>query len=240
MTFYNGSTLDATVADNFSFDISTAASGGKAVTLSPGATTVLGAYSTGMVGINTIPTTALDIDGTIRIRQGSPGGNKILTSDANGNGSWRTLRQVQSSQADTMMITSIEFAEVSGQSYFPEMVSGGWGNNADIEIEAPVHLPQGSTINSITYFYIDNNGTNDLRIELAEGDLVNQIEAQLGAFTSSGASASVQQATVTLNIPVYNQSYGYSIFAYAVNNGIGAHWTTDIRFIGARIIYTLP
>jgi hypothetical protein len=41
------------------------------------------------IGINTpMPTNTLDVNGTLRIRGGAPGANKILTSDANGVGSW--------------------------------------------------------------------------------------------------------------------------------------------------------
>lgn len=46
------------------------------------------------VGINTIPTSpptnTLDINGTLRVRGGTPGIGKVLTSDANGVGSWAT------------------------------------------------------------------------------------------------------------------------------------------------------
>ena len=46
------------------------------------------------VGINTIPssppTNTLDINGTLRVRGGTPGTGKVLTSDANGVGSWTT------------------------------------------------------------------------------------------------------------------------------------------------------
>ena len=38
---------------------------------------------------NITPTAKLDIDGQIRIRGGSPGANKVLTSDANGLASWQ-------------------------------------------------------------------------------------------------------------------------------------------------------
>jgi hypothetical protein len=41
------------------------------------------------IGINTtMPTNTLDVNGTLRIRGGAPGANKVLTSDANGVGSW--------------------------------------------------------------------------------------------------------------------------------------------------------
>jgi hypothetical protein len=51
--------------------------------------TVMTVRSTGNVGINvTAPTQRLDIDGQVRIRGGVPGAGKVLTSDANGVGSW--------------------------------------------------------------------------------------------------------------------------------------------------------
>jgi hypothetical protein len=44
------------------------------------------------VGIETTsPTATLDVNGTIRIRGGSPGVNKVLTSDANGVASWQNI-----------------------------------------------------------------------------------------------------------------------------------------------------
>ncbi len=48
------------------------------------------AYFGGNVGIGTVsPTEELDIDGQVRIRGGSPGEGKVLTSDSNGVGSWK-------------------------------------------------------------------------------------------------------------------------------------------------------
>jgi hypothetical protein len=46
-------------------------------------------YNTGNVGIGVSdPSQKLDVDGQIRIRGGNPAINKVLTSDANGNGTW--------------------------------------------------------------------------------------------------------------------------------------------------------
>jgi hypothetical protein len=48
-------------------------------------------YFSGYVGIGTTsPTAKLDVDGQIKIRQGSPGSGKVLTCDASGLASWET------------------------------------------------------------------------------------------------------------------------------------------------------
>lgn len=48
--------------------------------------------SDGLFGIGTsTPTTALDIDGQIRLRGGNPGVGKVLVSDINGVGNWQTV-----------------------------------------------------------------------------------------------------------------------------------------------------
>ncbi|MDD3876713.1 MAG: tail fiber domain-containing protein [Bacteroidales bacterium] len=55
----------------------------------------------GNVGLGTIsPSQKLDIDGQIRIRGGNPGAGKILTSDANGVGSWASAIQLPSGTAN--------------------------------------------------------------------------------------------------------------------------------------------
>lgn len=53
--------------------------------------------ATGEVGINTVsPTSELDVNGVVRIRGGSPGNFKVLTSyDANGNTTWQPTRTIE-------------------------------------------------------------------------------------------------------------------------------------------------
>ena len=58
----------------------------------PSSTNGFNLKENGNIGIGTYdPTHKLDIDGQIRIRGGSPGVGKILTSDANGVGTWTNL-----------------------------------------------------------------------------------------------------------------------------------------------------
>lgn len=50
----------------------------------------LGSNGSGNIGINSdAPTANLDVNGIVRIRGGSPGSGKVLTSDANGTASWQ-------------------------------------------------------------------------------------------------------------------------------------------------------
>lgn len=55
----------------------------------------------GNVGIGTLaPTAKLDVNGTIKIRGGTPGGGKVLTSDATGLASWQPPPSVSVSAVD--------------------------------------------------------------------------------------------------------------------------------------------
>lgn len=56
--------------------------------------TLYGDLANNRIGIGTTePTQKLDIDGQIRIRGGNPGQNKVLTSDANGIGTWQDVAE---------------------------------------------------------------------------------------------------------------------------------------------------
>ena len=50
--------------------------------------------ATGKMGINTLyPSASLDVNGIVKIRGGAPALNKVLTSDAYGNASWKIIPQ---------------------------------------------------------------------------------------------------------------------------------------------------
>jgi hypothetical protein len=72
-----------------SIEIGSAATSNLPVTIAPDGIQRMIINEQGKVGIGTIaPTQTLDVNGTLRIRQGNPGMGKILSSDANGNASW--------------------------------------------------------------------------------------------------------------------------------------------------------
>ena len=59
-----------------------------------------GSTGNGYIGINTeSPSAQMDINGTFRLRSGSPAAGKILTSDASGNATWQTPATASSAGA---------------------------------------------------------------------------------------------------------------------------------------------
>ena len=65
----------------------------------PGQTNHLTIKNNGNIGIgNTDPQAKLDIQGTVKIVDGTQGAGKVLTSDANGNASWQTISSGTTSQ----------------------------------------------------------------------------------------------------------------------------------------------
>ncbi len=102
--------------------------------------------NSGNVGIGTpSPTATLDVNGTVRIRGGSPAAGKVLTAtDANGNATWETTKNFTSSYAQTGGIGWKRVAHIdningrgfgkvtlytTGGSYNPEMTNINWYHN---------------------------------------------------------------------------------------------------------------
>lgn len=84
----------------------------------------------GKTGINTFfPTTTLDVNGTVKIRGGAPGANKVLTSDASGVGSWN-IASYDSSRG-TGFWANNGFSQPFSTSFLPVFISENFddGNN---------------------------------------------------------------------------------------------------------------
>ncbi len=84
----------------------------------------------GKTGINTFfPTTTLDVNGTVKIRGGAPGANKVLTSDASGVGSWN-IASYDSSRG-TGFWANNGFSQPFSTSFLPLFISENFddGNN---------------------------------------------------------------------------------------------------------------
>jgi hypothetical protein len=84
----------------------------------------------GKTGINTFfPSTTLDVNGTLKIRGGAPGANKVLTSDASGVGSWN-IPSYDSSRG-TGFWANNGFNQPFSTSFLPVFISENFddGNN---------------------------------------------------------------------------------------------------------------
>ncbi|MGK7295476.1 MAG: hypothetical protein ACNS61_06545 [Candidatus Wenzhouxiangella sp. M2_3B_020] len=114
-----------------------------------------------------------------------------------------------------------------------------------LSLIAPVRLPQGSEIDSLTLLHYDNDPSHDWRItaflfraDLPGDDRRNLVDV---AITSSSAADTVLQASdspSSLFATVDNTQYAY--FATAVIFDDDKALSNDLRFYGLRIDYTLP
>ncbi len=92
--------------------------------------------SEALIGIGTnAPTATLDVNGSLRIRGGSPGAGKVLTSDANGNASWESasggiysgsgvIRENTTVDIGTNSLSFFGIGGTSGKSFNIENTSG--------------------------------------------------------------------------------------------------------------------
>jgi hypothetical protein len=107
---------------------------GQSSTTDAGSNKTSGIYRTGNVGIGTgsfTPSTKLDIrastSGTgFRLVDGSQGANKVLQSDANGNGSWATNVAITPAVIGTMGTGNAEVGENSYTGAYITLPNGKW------------------------------------------------------------------------------------------------------------------
>lgn len=105
-------------------------------------------------------------------------------------------------------------------------------NDSDRCFNAAVLLPNGATIQSVTFFYT-NGATDSFYGELNRQNLVQHRSARLAEFTSNPTGTSpvysVHTITVTERRVVDTKQYAY---------GLGACPTGDSTFTAARVNYT--
>lgn len=82
---------------------------------------------------------------------------------------------------------------------------------------APITLPHGSTVTSVTIDYIDNDGSNNCNLLILGYD-GSTIFSYLAALTS-GSSVNKQSITVSSVFPIDNQTYSFSFEMVPVSGG---------------------
>ena len=185
----------------------------------------------GNVGVgNTTPTQKLDVDGTLRMRGGTPAAGKILESNGDGLAEWKSRN---TSGTRTLYVP---FAAFLGSSSFMmhETVNGvsrySPGYLAETyRYQAPLNLPVGTLIKDITWYYFDNNAERNLDFKLVSN---NGGDAKVEAITSSSGTLNVDWSrNIVVNLTLGNTFYWLEISSFS--------WSSDesLRFKGALITY---
>jgi hypothetical protein len=87
---------------------------------------------------------------------------------------------------------------------------------------APVHLPQGATINQIVLYYYDDDSVNDMTVSLSQYSNMGSNKVLMATVGSSGATTSntyVTTASITSPI-VDNSAYSYGLFLTLPGGGL--------------------
>ncbi len=156
--------------------------------------------ATGNVGIGTTsPTTNLDVNGTIRIRGGSPGSGKVLSSGADGTASWAT----------NTAITPAVTATLSGASWT-------WTSAAPVYTGSTLTLPPGKWSVQVAILISNTSGlecwvrstfTNGSGISTPSPDII-------GATLASGYKALHSFGMVNGTIIINNTSGSNKTYYY--------------------------
>jgi len=140
----------------------------------------------------------------------------------------------------TMRYYSIPAAEFEGApsslGTTPYVTDKGTGSR-DIDIYAPVHLPQGAIITEFSARVYDINATEDITVSLSYVSGFDDTYTNILTMTGTTQGGDVSFESTTLDHTVDNVNYSYVI---------GASWTSpmspyneDIKFRNALIGYTV-
>lgn len=146
---------------------------------------------------------ALQTFGKIAIQGNGAADGKVLTSDASGNATWEA--PVAASRSHTIVLGPSAFfgredvpvrkhISIGGAS-FSAAVSGG-------QLYAPLQLPVGASITSVTFWQVDNHPTNDYTFAISrEWAAANGFNGTAISLPSSGANSSPVSLTHTFPTP---------------------------------------
>jgi|GEM_PF-4342029 len=146
----------------------------------------------GNVGIGTTaPTAKLDVQGAVRIVDGTQGTGKLLRSDANGNASWITVA------GNTPAVTAI----------FPGTTTSNWTSMSPIYTGTTLTLPPGKWSVQVSIL-LNNPGTCESWIRSSFSN----------SSSSSTPSGDIIGASLASGYKAYNAYYGMVIGTIIINN----------------------
>lgn len=184
------------------------------------------------VGIGTTtPTEKLDVNGSVKITDGTQGNGKVLTSDANGKAEWKQIMHKDTLSISPLAAIGNGNIYVAGPliAYFPNPVNGG-------QLITPVYLPTGATVTQIIVYFVDNSVNKNYTISFSQIPQGTPFPVSLATYTTGGASTAIQNTPLPVStpIPISNTTYFYFI------SMTGDFLTASEGFCGVRIAYTYP
>ena len=108
------------------------------------------------------------------------------------------------------------------------------------EIAAPVHLPQGAALQSMTVYILDNSVPANLLVRLSRKSQLDNISSDnIGNVFSSGSTGAIAPYSVSLYPAVVDNSVN-TYYLHAWVNNFSNPWSGNIYLRGIIIQYTLP
>lgn len=175
-------------------------------------------------------TNEVTINGSLSIKDGTQAVGKVLSSDVNGKGTWKyTTHSIIYSPSQVEVFTNnVDY--IKGTSYFYFQTTNQ--NQGYIGI----NLPLNSIITNVTYYYLDNNSTRDIRFQVYKTNLISGGSTTYAASTSSGTNSVVRTSSIATNILVEDQyAYSFVIDANALT------WPGDntLQVRGVKLTYEI-
>lgn len=186
---------------------------------------------------NTNPTSALDVNGTIRLNAlaGSERGLVMVKTDG-------TLRRFSDQPLTSVAPTDYTFSDMgmlndSDVGYDASPTFGTWSPFGMYHfIEKSLQLVQGSTIKNLTAYFLDNNGSGKMQACLRISDNSNGV-ATIYCVNSSTDNATIQPYTLAADISevVNNNAYSYILRVESVTNALGSGpWNSSMGVSGVK------
>ncbi len=195
------------------------------------AMTILKNGNTGL-GVND-PDAKLEINGQIKITGGTPGANKVLTSDANGLASWQETAEGVTNINDLSDAKTQSTSLFIGTSSGNSTTTSGTGNTAIGQL-ALVSNSSGDNNTAIGYQALNRNTSSN---NVAIGALSLQLNTSGQSNNAIGSGALSRNTTGFDNTAIgtnalYKSSTGSKNIAIGNNAGYSAYSTSGNIFIG--------
>lgn len=189
--------------------------------------------------------------GNLRIANGTQGAGKVLRSDASGNASW-----AQNLSSGVVNVPAAAFRPINGNGSAADYTLDATpltpyndivitNTTTNVPLVAPVQLPNGALITSMTFYAYDNNAAIGLKADLvstpANGTGNNVLfSANSGAaYTSSTFYSGF--ASIGLPATVDNAINSYIIKIYPVDaGGTNINWGSLLYIKSVVISFTYP